>query len=184
MTKQSIIGYYFGLDAKKRVDFLIEHYRDFEFFHSAYKESIISIMLGIREWHENKSGDLGVRIQTSGGNSDVTFYKACERIDVAKCFENLEIATELFKEKNDLELVRKGVSEWKLMRREFDTLNSFISLLAPVDRRIYTPYLLREKRLIDIAEELCIELESANKRIYRIRKKLISSIIPVMENVA
>lgn len=43
-------------------------------------------MNAINEGRRNRDDNLGVRVQTSGGNSDTTYYKALERLSVDDCF--------------------------------------------------------------------------------------------------
>jgi len=179
MTKQSIVGVYVGLPVKKRIAFLMEHYREFDRYRSAYKECVVSIMIAANSSKKNTSDDLGVRVQTSGGNSDITYYQALERIAFDECFDRVNVTDEMFPDPYEYHLISTAVFEWDLMKKEFDELNSCIKfILEEHERELLLSYINKKTKLKDIANDRAIEVDSARKKMYRIRKKLLDGAAP------
>lgn len=178
-AKQNVIGMYVGLSAKNRIDFLIKHYVDIERLREAYKDWVVDIMIDARTANRNRRDNLGVRVQTSNGISDITFCQATERILFDDCFKKLMVTEDMFPDPYEYELINLALFEWDLMKREYENLrHGFKLFLDEEETKIIDSYFKREKLLYDIADEYCIEPESANKRVYRIRKKLVSGVIP------
>jgi len=179
MIKHDVIGLYVTLNGKKRIDFLINHYRDFDRYVSSYKEYVRSTMLDILDSYRNSSSDLGVRVQTGNGNSDPTFEGANKLAKVDDCFENKALVGEIFRDSYGYELISLALYELERLQKEFKKLNTTIGvLLTADDQDIIRSYFKHERRLNELAVDLNIEMESANKRVYRIRKKLVTSIKP------
>ncbi len=65
-----------------------------------------------------------------------------------------------------------------MVRKDFETFSSKLGTLDPTEQRILKPYLLREKSMSDLAEEMGVDYRSAVKRVYRIRKRLSEIVEP------
>lgn len=177
--KTSVIGTYVSLDAKQRVDFQIAHYRDFHRILDAYKEYVTGLMLDIREYERNADKNEGIPVQSIGALSDPTFREAIERILVNSCFDSYQLFDGMFEDPYEYELISLAMFEWELMKKENEEFNYFLRfILKPEDSELLQAYLSRRMRLKDIADKYDIEIESANKRIYRIRKKLVKRLTP------
>ena len=182
MIKHDVIGLYVTLSGPKRIDFLISHYPDFDKYIASYKEYVKDTMLDILSSNRSSATELGVRVQTSGGNQDTTFSLAEGRLAIDKCFDTVRASRKMFPDADDYELVSMGLYEWERLQREFSKLNATINMiLNEEEQKIIKAYFRHDKRLHDLAQDLCIEMESANKRVYRIRKKLVNSIGPWFE---
>lgn len=178
-TKQMFIGEYINKNPRQRIAQLLDNYGDFRRYREHYKRNVVELMEAIREYNIRPSEeDLGVRVQTTGGTSNITASKAIERMALEECFENRKISKEMFEDPEELRLISTAVYEWDLMTREFKVLNTFVKQIKPKDRSIYLFYLKGEKGFEDIAKDLDIEYESARKRVYRIRKALIKEALP------
>lgn len=110
------------------------------------------------------------RTEQTGGTSNITASKALERVSLEQCFEQMKVTKEMFPDPYELGLISTAIYEWDLMAKEHKILAGFIGLMKPDERSLFLPYIRREKRVADIAAELCLEWESANKKVYRIRK--------------
>ena len=177
--KQTFIGEYVNRSPKERLYRLMDLYKDFASFLDDYKECVIDIMVVMREYQLQPSdADLGVRVQTSGGTSNITASKAEDRMLLEECFEQRKIIKSMFPDPEELTLISTAVYEWDLMESEFKVLRGYINLMKPKDKSIFLPYIKGEKRIADIAEELCLEPESAITKLYRIRKGLVSKVLP------
>ena len=178
-SKHNFIGSYLDKSPKERIYHLLDHYRDFDQYRDNYKDTVINLMVAMSEYNNrSKREDLGIRVQTSKGTSDITAAKAIERVALEECFEQMRVTKELFPDPDELGLISTAVYEWDLMGKEFDILAGFINLMRPDERNLFLPYIRREKRVAEIADELRLEWESANKRVYRIRKALLENVLP------
>jgi len=179
VIKHDVIGLYVTLNGKQRIDFLINHYRDFDRYVSSYKEYVRSTMLDILDSYRVSSDELGVRVQTGGGNSDPTFEGANKLASVDECFKDKSLVETMFKDAYGYELISLALYELERLQKEFRKLNATMDiLLKEDDQEILKSYFKHERRLYELANDLCIEIESANKKVYRIRKKLVNSIKP------
>lgn len=179
MIKHDVIGLYVTLNGKNRIDFLIKHYTDFENYISTYREYLRDTMLDILSSSRKHSDDLGVRVQGSRTNSDPTYNAALGLVAVEKCFINNEVIRELFFDPYDCELIELALYEWHRLQKEHRKLiSSMKMILSQEELEILRSYFSKEKNLNDLANDYSIEVESANKKVYRIRKKLVKSIEP------
>ena len=178
-TKHIFIGDYINKNPKERIYQLLDNYKDFGKYREQYKENVVDLMVAMREYNIRPiDEDLGIRVQTTGGTSNITASKALERIALEHCFEKMRVSKELFPDPYELNLIATAVYEWDLMGKEYKILSGFINLMSPDERSIFVPYIKREKRVADLAAELCVEWESANKKVYRIRKALLHEVLP------
>lgn len=178
-AEQNIVGLYVRLKPKQRIKFLMKHYKDFEAYRDSYRECVISIMIAINEYSRNKQEDLGVRVQMSGDNSDTTYKKAIERMEVEDCFDDVSVINDMFPDEYENALISTALFEWTLMKKEFDQLNSCMKLvLNDYEFNLMRSFLARDKGLMDIADDYAIEIESARKKVYRIKSKVLKGVIP------
>ena len=84
----------------------------------------------------------------------------------------------MFPDPYERTLISTAVYEWDLMKKEFGILSGFIDLMQYDERNIFVPYIQKEKGISDIATELNVEWDSANKKVYRIRKALVEEVLP------
>lgn len=178
-TKHIFIGDYINKNPRERIYHLMDNYKDFGKYRESYKDNVVDLMVAMREYNIRPSDeDLGIRVQTSGGTSNITASKALERIALENCFEKMRVPKEMFPDPYELGLISTAVYEWDLMGKEYQILSGFIKLMKPDEKNLFLPYIKREKRVADIAAELCVEWESANKKVYRIRKALLKEVLP------
>ena len=178
-TKHVFIGEYINKSPRERASILLRNYKDFKKYRERYKRNAVSLMAAMREYSLRPSDeDLGIRVQTTGGTSNITASKALERVCLEWCFEDMKVSKEMFPDPYELSLISTAVYEWDLMKKEYGILVRFIDIMKPQDRKIYLPYIRREKSVADLTHELCLEWESVRKRLYRIRKKLLKEVLP------
>ena len=71
-----------------------------------------------------------------------------------------------------------------IVRADFEMFASKLETLDPEDQRVIKPYLLKQKSIIDFANDMGVQYKSAATRIYRIKKKLIDKVEPRMQKGA
>ena len=104
-AEQSIVGMYAGLKPRARIKFLIKHYKDFETYRADYRDSVVSIIMAFNEYNRSNHDDLGVRVQSSGGNQDTTFNMVAEKMSVEEYFKYLEVDKDSFNDMRVLDLL-------------------------------------------------------------------------------
>ena len=143
-----------------------------------YKASIINLMEVSAEFsRHHMTGDSDIKVQTNAV-SDPTANKVMKRIELEKCFEDGKVSSGIINDSYDLEMISTGMKEWYLMKLEYEAICGFIGMLDKEDREIFIAYIKKEKNIDDIAEQLCIERDSATKRLYRIRKMIFDEALP------
>ena len=178
-AKQAFIGEYVNKAPRDRISLLMEHFGDFGSFRDNYRECVINLMVMMREYNIRPGDDgLGVRVQTTSGTSKITESKAMDRYEIEECFNKKKIKKKMFPDPYEHGLISTALFEYDLMEKEYRILEGFIKLMKPDERSLLIPYIKRETRVGDIASELCIEMESASKRVYRIRKALLQKVLP------
>ncbi len=181
--KNSIrVGEYLNKSPKERVYTLFEKYDTFSLWRNAYKESVVDYLVDVQECKRRRNAEgLGVRIQTSGTKASVVEAEAEERLSLEQCFEKKFISRDVLPDAYDRNYISVAVYEWEMMKWEFGVLRMFIDRMKREDRALFVPYMRKETNLDIIADQLCIERQSANKRVYRIRKALLTEILPWFE---
>ncbi len=179
LKEAAFIGEYLKKSPKKRIYELIGHFDDFDDYRERYKEYTVNLMVMMREHRERSAeADTWVKVQTFGDMSDQTFDAVSERLTLEQNFVNRKISRKMFPDLYEYRLVSTAAFEWNLMEKEYRILRSFVDLMKPSDRGLLIPYIRKEKEIADIAAELCVEHESANKKVYRIRKALLDNMLP------
>jgi len=130
---------------------------------------------------KNDYGDLGIRDQTSRRLSDLTADMAIENVIVKECIDKCEASDDLLMDVDDREEGALGLFELQLMKQELQVFDFQLQTFRKEDFKILSSYLNRTRSIREIAEELSIEPESVNKRLYRLKRKLKERIIPFMK---
>ena len=163
-AKHIFIGDYIKKSPKERIYQLLDNYMDFSRYRETYKNNVVDLMVAMREYNLRPSDeDLGVRIQTTGGTSNITASKALERVSLEQCFEQMKVTKEMFPDPYELGLISTAIYEWDLMAKEHKILAGFIGLMKPDVRSLFLPYIRREKAYsfsIDFCESI-LQLSSA-----------------------
>lgn len=140
---------------------------------SQRKDLILSMrtLLSSRKSYNRRSagGDLGVRIQISVGIGNPTQNQAIDHLMIAKAIDKGFLDEDFFEDTDDRqELIRK-INCYHSIRADVDTFTSKLRTMDPIDQRIIKPYLMRQKTMDELTEDMGIDYRSAIKRIYRIK---------------
>ncbi len=96
-TKHIFIGDYINKNPRERIYHLMDNYKDFGKYRESYKDNVVDLMVAMREYNIRPSDeDLGIRVQTSGGTSNITASKALERIVLENCFVKMRVPNESY----------------------------------------------------------------------------------------
>ncbi|MBQ8667573.1 MAG: sigma-70 family RNA polymerase sigma factor [Lachnospiraceae bacterium] len=173
------IDEYLGCDTDKRFTFLYENYSVMRPIIKDYREDLISDVYDMKTYNRRAAnGELGVRIQVSRGRSSPTEKEGISHLTIAKAIDEGYLDEDFFEDTDDPKDLIRRVTVYHLVRKDFETFSSKLGTLDPTEQRILKPYLLREKSMSDLAEEMGVDYRSAVKRVYRIRKRLSEIVEP------
>ena len=78
---------------------------------------------------------------------------------------------------NQEELIRK-VTCYHAVSEDVKTFTKKLGSLEQQDQKILKPYIMGQKSMSDLAEDMGIDYRSAIKHIYRVKKRLIAKVQP------
>ena len=158
----------------EKVSFLCEHYYKMERLISDYRDELIAEVLEQKEFSRRGSDEgIGVRIMVSfGRKTDTTSGMAMKRVEVSEAIDRGLLDESFFEGVDNPEEVIRKVIVYHVVNEGFKTFSRRLEELKPSDREIIIPYLRREKRLCDLANDLNIEYHSAVRKIIRMKKRL------------
>lgn len=178
----SIVGKYYKLPPKKRLDQIYYHYNQFEELVNNYEYEIAEwIKANKAKARRNAIGDLGVRVQGGNNRKSVVESEALLNLEIAQMLVNYEVDD---CDIEDYEEIVRGLLEIKLMRSEFRRFNNRLRILTGEEKQIFIPYINQVDmghRLNSLADEKSLSYDSAAKRIYRIKRKLYTGVVDRME---
>ncbi len=176
---------YLGCELGQRFEFLYENYSVIKLMIRDYKEDIISDVVEMKTYNRRKAnGDLGVRIQVRGVISRPTENQAIRNNMLETAIDGGVLDEEFFEDTDDQEDLIRRVTLYRAVSTDFAVFKRKLNTMDPRDQRILKPYLLRQKSLEDLSVEMGIEYRSAIQRIYRIKKKLSSRVMPDLQRGA
>lgn len=168
-TKQNTIGFYKAMTIKQRVIYLLDNYSHRKYFEESRRKSIEGMIADIRAYERNRNDELGIRIMSGMGMSDITSAAAEESIRIKKAFEAGFITESIIRDEEDRELIKTAIDEWLVMKDDYESLDRALWKLKPDDHKLLMAYLAKEIDYNDIAAEFMIEKASARKKIQRLR---------------
>lgn len=179
------IDEYLGSDVSKRFDFLYENFSIIKPLIRNYRQEIITDVVDMKECKRRaENGELGVRIQVSIRPGGPTEKKAISNVMVAKAIDEGFLDDQFFEDTDNPDELIRRVTIYHMVNSDYEEFRSKLETLAPTEQRILKPYLLREKSMMDLAEDMGIDYRSAVKKIYRIKKKLGEKVEPRMRRGA
>ena len=177
MREQSIVGNYYRLAPKKRLDVIVLHYDGFPAMLKDYENELQDWILTSRARARQEAlGDLGVRVQTGKANVSVTENAAFENIKVEEIIKTGKL-DDSCKNLPDYDEISRGLLELKLMKREYERLKTKLRMLYPNEREVFECYIRRKKRTADLAEELHMTENSVKSKMCLIKKKLYAGLV-------
>ena len=181
MREQNIVGNYYRLAPKKRMDYIVSHFECFPGVIREYETELEDWILTCRSVARQESlGDLGVRIQ-SGHMGSPTEGGAIERMTVEDIIKNGAL-DHYCMSLDSADEIRRGLMEVKLMRREYDRMKIRVGMLSGNERRQLLDYVSRDKKAFEMSDELGITQKAARERIYKIKKKLYEGFVDRLDS--
>ena len=179
------IDEYLSNASDKRFEFLYENYSIMKVLIRDYREDLISDVIEMKLYnHRSEMGELGVRIQVSRSKSSPTERQAINHMMIEKAIDEGFLDDDFFEGTDNPEEIIRRVTVYQFVSADYETFAKKLQTLDPTEQRILKPYLLREKSMSDLANELGVDYRSAVKRVYRIRKRLSEIVEPRLQRGA
>lgn len=176
-TKAKVTIDYGRCSPKERANLIYMNYPTFEVIIECFKEDLINDIQSEQQYIRRSSqGELGVRVQGSGIHSDPTLSQAHSFIILDKLISDETLSEDELGDLLDCENLMYRYRTLYLMKKDYHRFNLQLKKLEPSDREIMIPFLNREKDYIQLSDEQGITIESMRKRVYRIRKDMISEL--------
>lgn len=170
---------YIGVQPEEQFEFIYTHYPIMKNLLTDYLEDLIDEVIEQKAYNRRAAnGDLGVRVQISIGISSPTEKQAINHMTIEKAIVDGVLDEEFFEDTdNQEELIRK-VTCYHAVSEDVKTFTKKLGSLEQQDQKILKPYLLGQKSMSDLAEDMGIDYRSAIKHIYRVKKRLIAKVQP------
>ncbi len=182
MREQNIVGNYYRLTPKKRMDYIVSHFECFPGVIREYETELEDWILTCRSIARQESlGDLGVRIQSGRSGASPTEGIALERMTVEDIIKTGAL-DQYCMSLDSADEIRRGLMEVKLMRREYDRMKIRVGILNGNERRQLLDYVSKDKKAYDMSDELGITQKAARERIYKIKKKLYEGFVDKLDS--
>ena len=176
-TGANIYQMYGKCSSKERIDLIYTNYSQFEGIIKGCEAKLIYEIEAEQEYNrQSRKGDLGVRIQNIGHYSDRTSSQAIANVMLEEELGQEELSDDTLKGLEDTEEFIHKHRVLRMMQREYRCFDGQLHMLPIESQRIILPYLKHEKDYVQIADELGITVESVRKRVYRIRKELVTEL--------
>lgn len=180
-TERRLFGFYLDMTVKQRIHHLMGHYQHRDYYEQAYRRYIEGLIVDIRSYERSRGSDAGVRIMSGGSFSDITSRNADEALLASRAFDSGTVSETVVKDKEDRLMINAAMSEWLLIRDDYDSLNRALWMLEPSEHDLIMDFLSRKKSYKDIADDFMIEYDSARKKLQRIRSRVVKLAAPDFE---
>lgn len=170
---------YIGVQPEEQFEFIYTHYPIMKNLLTDYREDLIDEVIEQKSYNRRAAnGDLGVRVQISIGISSPTEKQAINHMTIEKAIVDGVLDEEFFEDTdNQEELIRK-VTCYHAVSEDVKTFTKKLGSLEQQDQKILKPYIMGQKSMSDLAEDMGIDYRSAIKHIYRVKKRLIAKVQP------
>ena len=85
-TEHKLFGFYLGLSVKQKILHLMKNYHYREYYVESYRQYIEGMIEDIIAYESNRKEDIGVRIMSGNGISDITLREAEKSIKISNIF--------------------------------------------------------------------------------------------------
>ncbi|MCR5585742.1 MAG: hypothetical protein K6F63_09965 [Lachnospiraceae bacterium] len=172
MRKQDIVGTYYRLDPKKRLNTIVLNFDNFPGIIKDHEKEMYEWIIDNRAMaRQDALGDLGVRIQSGRANGSVVEGSVSEKMLVEAIIKNcrLDASSRDIYERDD---IIRGLNEIWLMRDEYKWVKDKLSSIHSWERELYVKYITNPNRSTLLSEELKMSGDTVRNKMYRIKKKL------------
>ena len=181
-TEVSIVTRYGEADYSGRVDLLLDNYETFEAQIEVCFEGIKYRIKEDRAYERrHNTGDLGVRVQTSG-LSNPTEAAAFENIEIEEALKSKDFDSEIMRFVDDVDEIRRDIYVMEIMELDYKMITLQRKLLSKSDQKVLVSFLDEGMDYDAIADAENIELESARSRVRRAKGNLKVKMLTFLQN--
>lgn len=102
---------------------------------------------------------------------------------IAKAIDEGMLDDDFLQDTDDpVDLIRR-VNVYRRVKKDYAIFSQKLNTLDPEEQRLIKTYLLREKKLSDMADEVGMGYSSLTTKLYKIRKKLSEKVEPRLRKV-
>lgn len=176
-----LVDYY---DAKPdaRIRLIFRNYVNFEHLLDLYGKAISSKIIAAKNGrHRNTAEELGVRIQTSF-IGDMTCETAVSNVSIEADIMAGNYHRGLLEDmdEEDSLMFSRELVTLQVMRDEFELVSTEVERLKPSEKKVFIPYIMKEKTIQEIADDRNIEYDSVRKSLKRIKKRIRRCVVPFL----
>ena len=169
------IDEYIGVEPAEQFEFIYTHFSIMKNLLTDYREDLISEVMEQKAYNRRaENGDLGVRVQISIGISSPTEKQAISHMSIEKAIVDGILDEDFFEDTDNQE----EVTCYHAVNEDVKTFTSKLGSLEQRDQKILRPYILGQKSMTDLAEDMGIDYRSAVKHVYRVKKRLSAKVQP------
>lgn len=182
MPKLSFIDEYGNLRPDKRLDVILDHFRDFPSIIEGHKKILVLKIKNERDYlHKSEKDELGTVVLTSR-KSDPTARRAVDNVYVEEVIHKGDDISELMQgmEYEDKKMFYRQYHILMKMQEEYAILESQLMLMNDNDKKFFELYSDCGHDFQYIADQEGIQYDSARRRVWKIRKAIKNSAIANM----
>ena len=173
------IDEYIGGAPEEQFDFIYTHFSIIKNLLIDYKEDLVSEVMEQKAYNRRAAnGELGVRVQISIGISNPTEKQAISHTMIEKAIVEGVLDDDFFEDTDDQEEIIRKVTCYHAVSEDLKTFTKKLGSMEQRDQKILKPYLMGQKSMSDLADEMGIDYRSAVKHVYRVKKRLSEKVQP------
>lgn len=180
-TRVNMIEEYADASIEKKVEIILDNYEGFCALVDGY-EKCLSIQIRTEREYNRKgsSGDLGIRVQTSG-LSDTTARIAIENVSIQEAIKSGDYESAL-KGADNIEKHKKEIRTLINMRDDYIIVSNQIHVLQGKELRLFKVFLSGEKELQELATEEGMCYNAIWKKIRKSRNAVTAHSLSFLES--
>lgn len=179
---RNILNAYAKADSAKKVDIIIRNYPNFMGIVDGYTEGLRYMIENEKAFNRKRnSGELGVRVQTSGKHSDITANSAISNVITRDAIIACDFSGDVLEGVDHGEEFQRDAILLRTMRNDYELFNQQLGILDKEEAEVFVQFIRKEKGIADIAEDKGIVYESAQQRIHRAKRKIKIQMLEFLE---
>lgn len=162
---------------KERMRILLTDFKWFDEIWKALFDELADSIYEQKEYNRKSGGDIGVRVQSSGGKYSPTESKAICHMEIEDGILNCDLLTGLLVGVDNPNEISKKVYALHFMKEEVNVIIRELALLSPDNRKLFMDRFYYGKTTDEIANARFLENNSISKRLCSIKKNLGRALI-------
>ena len=139
---RNILNTYAKADSAKKVDIIIRNYPNFLGIVDGYTEGLRYMIENEKAFNRKKnSGDLGVRVQTSGNHSDITANSAISNVITRDAIIACDFSGDVLEGVDRGEEFQRDAFLLKTMRNDYELFNRQLGILDKEEAEVFVQFI-------------------------------------------